>query len=102
MQQSDERVIDVGSAGYHPPSAMKLGVTHSESGCGFAPQDDVIAELARQLYTWKNRTISPALVCLGLASGMDLQRTGHVAACGGDSKRHDQSHAGLPAEVSKD
>jgi hypothetical protein len=56
-----EPVIDVGSAGFHPPSAMKLGVTHSESGCGFAPQDDVIAESARQLYTRKNRTISPPL-----------------------------------------
>ena len=59
-----ERVIDVGPAGFHPPSAMELGVTHPESGCGLlygrhAPQDDVIAESARQLYTRKNPTIFP-------------------------------------------
>ncbi len=57
-----ERIIDVGPAGFHPPSAMELGVTHPESGGGLlygrhAPQDDVIAEAARQLYTRKNPTI---------------------------------------------
>lgn len=59
-----ERIIDVGPAGFHPPSAMELGVTHPDSGCGLlygrhAPQDDVIAESARQLYSRKNPTIFP-------------------------------------------
>ncbi|MBI5315016.1 MAG: 2-oxoglutarate:ferredoxin oxidoreductase [Nitrospirae bacterium] len=59
-----ERVIDVGPAGFHPPSAMELGVTHPDSGFGLsygwhAPADEVIAESARQLYTRKNPTIFP-------------------------------------------
>lgn len=59
-----ERIIDVGPAGFHPPSAMELGVTHPESGSGLlygwhAPQDDVIAESARQFYIRKNPTIFP-------------------------------------------
>ncbi len=59
-----DRLIDVGPAGFHPPSAMELGVTHPDSGLGLfyghhAPADDVIAEAARQLYTRKNPTIFP-------------------------------------------
>lgn len=59
-----ERVIDVGPAGFHPPSAMELGVTHPDTGFGLfyghhAPADEVIAEAARQLYTRKNPTIFP-------------------------------------------
>jgi hypothetical protein len=59
-----ERVIDVGPAGFHPPSAMELGVTHPDSGFGLlygqhAREDEVIAEAARQLYTRKNPTIFP-------------------------------------------
>jgi hypothetical protein len=33
---------------------------------------------------------------------MDRQGSGHVATCGGDSKRHDHPHAGLPAQISQD
>jgi hypothetical protein len=59
-----ERVIDIGPAGFHPPSAMELGVTHPDSGFGLlygqhAQEDEVIAEAARQLYTRKNPTIFP-------------------------------------------
>lgn len=58
------RLIDVGPAGFHPPSAMELGVTHPESGFGLlygrhASEDEVIAEAARQLYTRANPTIFP-------------------------------------------
>ncbi len=58
------RVIDVGPAGFHPPSAIQLGVPIPDSGSGLlygreAPQDDVIAEAAKQLYTRKNPTIFP-------------------------------------------
>lgn len=59
-----DRIIDVGPAGFHPPSAMELGVTHPDSGSGLyyghhAPADVVIAEAARQLYSRKNPTIFP-------------------------------------------
>ena len=59
-----ERVIDIGPAGFHPPSAMELGVTHPDLGFGLlygrhAREDQVIAEAARQLYTRKNPTIFP-------------------------------------------
>jgi len=59
-----ERLIDVGPAGFHPPCAMQLGVTHPDSGFGLsygdhAPEDEVIAESARQLFTRKNPTIFP-------------------------------------------
>lgn len=60
------RIIDVGPAGFQPPSAMELWVTIPDSGSGNgllygrqAPEDDVIAEAARQLYTRKNPTIFP-------------------------------------------
>jgi hypothetical protein len=61
---TSDRLIDVGPAGFHPPSAMELGVTHPDSGFGLyyghhAPADAVIAEAARQLYTRKNPTIFP-------------------------------------------
>lgn len=40
----------------------------------------------------RNGTTFPGpLACLGLAFGMDCQEGGHVAACGGDSKRLDYS-----------
>ena len=59
-----ERIIDVGPAGFHPPSTMEMGVTHPDSGFGLlygrhAPEDQVIAEAARQLYSRKNPTIFP-------------------------------------------
>ena len=60
------RIIDVGPAGFQPPSAMELWVEIPDSGSGKgllygrqAPEDDVIAEAARQLYTRKNPTIFP-------------------------------------------
>lgn len=58
------RIIDVGPAGFQPPSAMELGVTIPNSGSGLlygyaATEDDVIAEAARQLFTRKNPTIFP-------------------------------------------
>jgi hypothetical protein len=60
------RIIDVGPAGFQPPSAMELWVTIPDSGSGKgllygrqAPEDDVIAEAARELYTRKNPTIFP-------------------------------------------
>lgn len=59
-----KRLVDVGPAGFHPPSAMQLGVEIPDSGYGLlyglkAPEDDVIAEAARQLYTRPNPTIFP-------------------------------------------
>jgi len=62
--EASERVIDVGPAGFHPPSAMELGVCHPDSGFGLlygrpASEDEVIAESARQLFTRKNPTIFP-------------------------------------------
>ena len=74
-----ERVIDVGSAGFHPPSAMELGVTHPDSGYELlygrhAQQDEVIAEFARQLLTRKNPTIFPGP--LGSGEGIHGQPEG--------------------------
>jgi hypothetical protein len=62
--KSAERLIDVGPTGFHPPWAMQLGVTHPDSGFGLlyghrAPEDEVIAESARQLFTRKSPTIFP-------------------------------------------
>ena len=59
-----KRLVDVGPAGFHPPSAMQLDVEIPDSGYGLlyglkAPEDDVIAEAARQLYTRPNPTIFP-------------------------------------------
>lgn len=63
VNQSD-RIINVGPAGFQPPSAMELGVTNPDSGAGLlygreALEDDVIVEAAKQLYTRKNPTIFP-------------------------------------------
>jgi hypothetical protein len=76
------RIIDVGPAGFHPLSAMELGVTHPESGWGllygrYAPQDEVVAEAARQRYTRKNPTIFPGLLYLwapGMRNGLQRGR----------------------------
>jgi hypothetical protein len=62
--KTEQRIIDVGPAGYFVPSAMEMGVTHPESGRGLlygvsSPEDTVIEEAARQLYTRKNPTIFP-------------------------------------------
>ena len=60
-----ERIIDVGPAGYFVPSAADLGVhLQPDSGSGLlygngAPEDQVIEEAARQMYTRKNPTIFP-------------------------------------------
>lgn len=63
-QPSSDRIIDVGPAGFMVPSAMQLGVEIPDSGAGLlyghqAPEDEVIAEAARQLFTRKNPTIFP-------------------------------------------
>ncbi len=59
-----QRIIDVGPAGFFVPSAAELGVPHPDSGSGLlygnvAPEDQVIEEAARQMYTRKNPTIFP-------------------------------------------
>lgn len=58
------RIIDVGPAGFQPPSAMELGVSIPDSGSGLlygrhSSEDEVIAEAARQMFTRKNPTIFP-------------------------------------------
>lgn len=63
-QPSSDRIIDVGPAGFMVPSAMQLGVEIPDSGAGLlyglqAPEEEVIAEAARQLFTRKNPTIFP-------------------------------------------
>jgi len=60
----NHRLIDVGPAGFLPPSAMQLGVQIPPSGSGLlygnpAFEDVVIEEAARQLLTRKNPTIFP-------------------------------------------
>lgn len=62
--KTGQRIIDVGPAGYLVPSAMDMGVLHPDSGKGLlygvsAPEDTVIEEAARQMYTRKNPTIFP-------------------------------------------
>jgi len=59
-----ERIIDVGPAGYAPPSAMELGVEIPDPGDGLfygniVPEDRVIEEMAHQMYTRQNPTIFP-------------------------------------------
>jgi hypothetical protein len=59
-----ERIVDVGPAGFLVPSAMQLGVEIPGSGFGLlygvkAPEDAVIEEAARQMFTRKNPTIFP-------------------------------------------
>lgn len=61
---AEQRIIDVGPAGYFVPSAAELGVAHPASGQGLlygkpAPEDRVIEEAARQLLTRNNPTIFP-------------------------------------------
>jgi hypothetical protein len=58
------RLIDVGPAGFLPPSAMQLGVQMPPSGSGLlygnpAVEDVVIEEAARQMLTRNNPTIFP-------------------------------------------
>ena len=58
------RLIDVGPAGFLPPSAMQLGVQIPPSGSGLlygnpAVEDVVIEEAARQMLTRNNPTIFP-------------------------------------------
>lgn len=64
IERTRNRLIDVGPAGFHPPSAMELGVQIPDSGYGLlygreAPEKEVIAEAAKQLVTRKNPTIFP-------------------------------------------
>ncbi len=59
-----DRIFDVGPAGFQPPSAIEMGVTIPDRGFGLlygrhAPEDEVIAEAAHQLFTRKNPTIFP-------------------------------------------
>jgi len=63
-KSEEDRIIDVGPAGYFAASAAELGVSHPASGSGLlygnaAPEDQVIEEAARQMYTRKNPTIFP-------------------------------------------
>ncbi|MBI3595578.1 MAG: 2-oxoglutarate:ferredoxin oxidoreductase [Nitrospirae bacterium] len=63
-EKEKKRIIDVGPAGYAPPSAMDLGVEIPDPGDGLfygniVPEDKVIEETARQMYTRKNPTIFP-------------------------------------------
>lgn len=59
-----EPIIVPGPAGYAPPSAMEMGVEIPDPGDGLlygniVPEDKVIEEMARQLFTRKNPTIFP-------------------------------------------
>ncbi len=73
-----ERVVDVGPAGFLVPSAMQLGVEIPASGSGLlygvkAPEDAVIEEAARQMLTRKNPTIFPAAHVTESVHGCTLQ-----------------------------
>ncbi len=62
--KGEKRIVDVGPAGFLVPSAMQLGVEIPASGSGLlygvkAPEDAVLEEAARQMFTRKNPTIFP-------------------------------------------
>ncbi len=71
--QPSERIINVGPAGFHPPSAMELGVTIPDSGQGLlygrhAPDDEVIKEAALYLWAWHPEWIAKGQALLRLAA----------------------------------
>jgi hypothetical protein len=68
-QQTREKIIVPGPAGFHPPSAAQLGVTLPEPGQGLwyghhEDEEKVMEEIARQMLTRPNATIFPGPLVL--------------------------------------
>jgi len=69
-QDTRERIIVPGPAGFHPPSAAQLGVALPDPGQGLfygllePDEDTVIQEMARQMLTSLNPTIFPGPMIL--------------------------------------
>jgi hypothetical protein len=69
IQQTDERIIVPGPAGFHPPSAAQLGVSLPDPGDGLlygrlAQEERVMEEVARMMLTRPNATIFPGPLVL--------------------------------------
>jgi hypothetical protein len=69
IQQTDERIIVPGPAGFHPPSAAQLGVALPDPGEGLlygklTQEERVMEEVARQMLTRPNATIFPGPLLL--------------------------------------
>jgi len=69
VQQTDERIIVPGPAGFHPPSAAQLGVSLPDPGDGLlygrlAQEERVMEEVARMMLTRPNATIFPGPLVL--------------------------------------
>src|SRR6059036_3650517 len=64
-QQTGERIIVPGPAGFHPPSAAQLGVSLPDPGQGLLygvlepDEEKVMEEIARKMLTSPNATIFP-------------------------------------------
>lgn len=69
IQQTDDRIIVPGPAGFHPPSAAQLGVALPDPGEGLlygklSPEERVMEEVAKQMLTRPNATIFPGPLVL--------------------------------------
>lgn len=68
-EETEEKIIDHGPAGFHPPSAAQLGVLPPNPGYGLryghiAPEEKVMEDIARLMLTGKNATIFPGPLVL--------------------------------------
>ena len=68
-EETEERIIVPGPAGFHPPSAAQLGVLPPNPQYGLrygqvAPEEEVMEDLARMMLTGKNATIFPGPLVL--------------------------------------
>ena len=91
-QDTRERIIVPGPAGFHPPSAAQLGVSLPDPGQGLyygllEPNEEVvIEEMARKMLTSPNATIFPGpLLLVGVERSCGGKGEGHARNCGADS-----------------
>ena len=68
-QDTEERIVEPGPAGFHPPSAAELGVLPPKSGFGLrfgnvVQEEIAMEEMARSMLTRKNATIFPGPLVL--------------------------------------
>ncbi|GJL54229.1 MAG: 2-oxoglutarate:ferredoxin oxidoreductase [Nitrospirales bacterium] len=68
-QDAEERIVEPGPAGFHPPSAAELGVLPPKTGFGLrfgnvVQEETAMEEMARSMLTRKNATIFPGPLVL--------------------------------------
>ena len=106
-EETEERLVAPGPAGFHPPSAAELGVLPPDPGFGLkfgnvVSEEVALEEMAKSMFTRKNATLFPGPLVLWAWNEHAADKAKAILELAAQISRGiDNPNAGLSAEISQ-